>query len=1135
MGAFTWSLVAAAGVLSVLIAYLAARRPILFRMAIRNAARRPRQTLTVIAGLMIGTAIISSALVAGDSAGSAIRGAVLDSLGHIDETVAIEAFPFFPQAVYDDLAADGRVAGWFDGVAPNVIWSVAGDNPRTDLFEPRVTLVGFDAERDVDFGDFHLQGGGRHDGRGLGPGDAIVGSELADALELRVGDTLRIAYSLPIDPLLPEVALLAGNVTAAEPVVELPVLGAPPIPRPAPSQHEIEVKDNATRLVTAIVYDPRESGEPLWQLRLELEAPNGTTYRSASPLGASTIPLWLNVSAPTGATLATGTWVLTVTSTAAADVAYQGAAAVLYPVYDLAGLQNRTRPGGGLDELLERFDMPRERLETSYRVVAIASGGRIGQFDLPHVAFVPMAPLQELLRREGQINVIKFSNPGSAAAGSRGTDEAMQRLEAALADVQDRQDHPAVAALEIAPLKRDFLRLADDTGQLLTGFLLFAGSLSIFTGLLLIINIFTMLAEERRAELGMARAVGMTRRDVIRLFVFEGSLYAVAAAAVGALIGVGLAFGMIYGLNALMAGAGPNRFPPVPFLVHPSAVLGAFAGGALLTFVTLAGASWRISRANVVRAIRGIEEPERSASRWQAVLGWPLALAGLAVAVFAWMPEVASRSGGFTLQVFGPLALVLGLGLALRRHVRRGRLHVALAAALAGYYAATYFAISEYADIQEANTIGPIRGVILTLCVVLIVTHWKAGPRWLGHRLARLRAMRAVATPAMSYPQHKRFRTGMTLAMFSLVILSIGFFSIFGALFERDAEVMTGGFDIEATTTLKVPDLAQYDRGLLPAGLVQSMHRLLDHDTFDAGFLTVNDQRTGQFGPPQHHVYGFQEPFIEDQRFRLLWRHEDYATDADAYRDVLAREDIVIVAYPYSTDRQGRDLSFGVGDKLQMHFGSGIRTFTIVGVQEQWHFSGVWLPYDLVERMFPDPDDLYLVKLAPGSDAEAAAKLMEKNYRDAGLDADASQVLVAKQQQAFRQILGAMKVFLGLGLVVGVLSLGIVTSRSVLERRQEIGMLRAIGYRPRQVRLLFFLEVTLVVALGGIIGIACSVLVTYGLWFAIIKDLQYPYVVPWSEILVLLGIAYVVALLATAAPIRRSARIPPAEAVRYAE
>jgi ABC-type lipoprotein release transport system permease subunit len=61
------------------------------------------------------------------------------------------------------------------------------------------------------------------------------------------------------------------------------------------------------------------------------------------------------------------------------------------------------------------------------------------------------------------------------------------------------------------------------------------------------------------------------------------------------------------------------------------------------------------------------------------------------------------------------------------------------------------------------------------------------------------------------------------------------------------------------------------------------------------------------------------------------------------------------------------------------------------------------------------------------------------------------------------------------------------------------------------------------------------VLVTYGLWFAIIKDLQYPYVVPWSEILVLLGIAYVVALLATAAPIRRSARIPPAEAVRYAE
>jgi putative ABC transport system permease protein len=128
-----------------------------------------------------------------------------------------------------------------------------------------------------------------------------------------------------------------------------------------------------------------------------------------------------------------------------------------------------------------------------------------------------------------------------------------------------------------------------------------------------------------------------------------------------------------------------------------------------------------------------------------------------------------------------------------------------------------------------------------------------------------------------------------------------------------------------------------------------------------------------------------------------------------------------------------------------------------------------------------------------------------------------------------------MKLFLGLGLVVGVLSLGIITSRSVLERRQEIGMLRALGFTGKQVRTIFFIEVTFTLLLGALIGLACAIVVTYGLWFSIIRDLDYPYVIPWGEIGILLGASYIVALLATAAPIRRSSKVAPAEALRYIE
>src|SRR5688500_20307085 len=90
------------------------RSPILARMAARNDLRRPRQTLTVVAGLMVGTAIVSAALVAGGSAAYAIRGYVYQSLGHIDESVSIEGYPYFPQSVYEAYRGDHDLAGEFD-------------------------------------------------------------------------------------------------------------------------------------------------------------------------------------------------------------------------------------------------------------------------------------------------------------------------------------------------------------------------------------------------------------------------------------------------------------------------------------------------------------------------------------------------------------------------------------------------------------------------------------------------------------------------------------------------------------------------------------------------------------------------------------------------------------------------------------------------------------------------------------------------------------------------------------------------------------------------------------------------------------------------------------------------------------
>ncbi len=76
---------------------------------------------------------------------------------------------------------------------------------------------------------------------------------------------------------------------------------------------------------------------------------------------------------------------------------------------------------------------------------------------------------------------------------------------------------------------------------------LFIGSFSIIAGVLLLVNVFVMLAEERKSQLGMLRAIGLTRRRLVGEFALEGTAYALLAGvfglAVGWLIGRGVVGG----------------------------------------------------------------------------------------------------------------------------------------------------------------------------------------------------------------------------------------------------------------------------------------------------------------------------------------------------------------------------------------------------------------------------------------------------------------------------------------------------------------------------------------------------------------------------------------------------------------
>jgi putative ABC transport system permease protein len=182
----------------------------------------------------------------------------------------------------------------------------------------------------------------------------------------------------------------------------------------------------------------------------------------------------------------------------------------------------------------------------------------------------------------------------------------------------------------------------------------------------------------------------------------------------------------------------------------------------------------------------------------------------------------------------------------------------------------------------------------------------------------------------------------------------------------------------------------------------------------------------------------------------------------------------------------------------------------------------------------PLPPTYYWFKLKPDkvADAPQLAKSLESNFRDHGMDTIVVEEEVKDITRMTQLFLNLMMAFMGLGLIVGIAALGVIAARTVVERRQQIGVLRAIGFRQGMVQLSFLLESSFVALLGIGIGVALGVSLAYQIVpEAGVEGLSA--VIPWARIGLIVGIAYLASLTTTFLPARQAARVYPAEALRY--
>ena len=147
----------------------------------------------------------------------------------------------------------------------------------------------------------------------------------------------------------------------------------------------------------------------------------------------------------------------------------------------------------------------------------------------------------------------------------------------------------------------------------------------------------------------------------------------------------------------------------------------------------------------------------------------------------------------------------------------------------------------------------------------------------------------------------------------------------------------------------------------------------------------------------------------------------------------------------------------------------------------------------------------------------------------------------SKSLEVFFRIFDMLLFIFG-SLALAVATLGIINTlvMAILERRREIGILKALGAADRDVKNLFFVEASVMGFFGGVLGVGFGWLVGRAVTFGInlyLKRQSLPptdvFSVPWWLVLMAIVLAVLVSLAAGLYPASRAAKLNPVEALRY--
>jgi putative ABC transport system permease protein len=557
------------------------------------------------------------------------------------------------------------------------------------------------------------------------------------------------------------------------------------------------------------------------------------------------------------------------------------------------------------------------------------------------------------------------------------------------------------------------------------------GLIILFAAGFVILNAFAMSVTGRMREIGAMRALGMTRRQVMRGVLAEAGLIGSIGTVAGVLIGLGLAWAMMQAMGTLKE---------APLTVPLWGLALSTLMGLAVTLIAALQPAWRASRVSPIVAAR----PEATAAA-----GWPHLRWG-------WYVRSGGRVGAAILGLLLPGLAAYGL-------LARPDVFTAQAVMVVGQAALLGATV-----LLLPAVIDPVTALARPLLV-----------RWLGAE-GRLAADNLGRNKLRTVLTAGALTAGLTIIIATSGLMTAGLkgsLSRLGAMMHEDSFVVADIAKAVSSGEFSVDNFFQAISQIPSLDLTPVLAAL--DPLVESGVIEVERNRFVPIPPEVTAIPGAPGIFVDSDIFLRIGNFCFFEGSPETALEWLQRGRAVLLQ-PIVAERLGVQ----VGDAIPVQTPHGEIEFTVAGIGGSGYAMTVF-SYADGETYFDVTTPTHLgIVVAEGQDVEAAlaqvAEAIEPFPEMILHDYDNSFDPLLEMIDRLELLLDAL-----LLLAVVVAALGVVNTMviNVTERRREIGLLRAVGATQRQVRRAVVAEAATLGLLAALVasGIGLLMLLTWGL------------------------------------------------------